>query len=199
MWRPRPRELPETSAPAHSAAASKIGRKARIARQYASKAVDAGVRGLRPWSETCQDSIDEARTELPVERPAAQEQAVEDWTDQEFVDKPDVGVLAKITAPNPALDDRRQLLAARLDDPLAVLPSELGLRGDLGDESLHGRSIRPRRPYLDDRADKGDELLTGIADVDWIGEAWEHVDHDGVQGELPLIPPAAIDRRLRNA
>ena len=104
----------------------------------------------------------------------------------------------RVAACNAAFDHRRQLCAARFDDPLAVDAGELGLRGDLRDECLHPRAVGADREGLDHGVDEANELLSRVADVDRVVEAREDVDHHGVQRELPLVAPATVDRRFRD-
>jgi hypothetical protein len=95
-----------------------------------------------------------------------------------------------------ALDDWRELGVAGPYHLLAVDAGECGVGCDLGHQALHGGAVGCRGPYLDHRVDEGEQLLAGVPDVDGHVEPRQHVDHHGVEGQLPLVAPAPVDGRF---
>jgi hypothetical protein len=78
-----------------------------------------------------QDGVDDSAAEVAIEGGAAEQQAVEDGPDQEFVDQADVGVWAQVAAGDATLDHGRQPDSAGLDHLLAVDPPQVSVGGDL--------------------------------------------------------------------
>src|SRR5262249_14149225 len=141
------------------------------------------------------DRVDDLVRVLVVERRAAEEEAVEQRSDEHLMCESPGWVGTEVAARDAAVDDRLYLCEPEIDDSFTVRAAQMRLRGngrsELSDDAA-GLDDPLRRSY------EGQQLLARVADVGRRGDLRRRVDEDR-ERELLLVPPAPVDRRLRHA
>src|SRR5262249_37034795 len=147
----------------------------------------AWASGLR--RKRAHDRVDDLVRVLVVERRPAEEEPIEQRSDEHLVRESHVGVGTQVAARDAAVDHGLYLGEPEIHDPFAVRAAEMRLRRDVRGE------LSDDAAGLDDflrSLDEGKELLARVAEIRRRADVRRRV-HEDRERELLLVPPAPVD------